>query len=253
MTLPRTPRWYHHLEPVTGFVPCEGERHRVTWRRGKFVLENHDLGGEQALLMLGGEPSACLRALRMWRDQFGMPPDLFTQMQTWMGAEAVLAPKELALPRELGMTLSWDRAWRRSSFLGKHGALIQVQLREQALGLFRQHLTTEKQRFGCRVTSGAQLEIVPSIRAAGVTGRMDKVAVRATARLHASWLVDVGPRGIGLVDGAFVVAVEQDSFTAPRVRAVRWDDQPDGTRAPVVLPAVLRQDAGAAWRLAWED
>jgi hypothetical protein len=251
VTLPRRPSWYHHLAPVTGLVPCEGEQHRVTWQRGKVVLENHDLGSERALLVLGGQPSACLRALRLWRDQFGLPPEQFATMQTWLGAQAVLAPEELALPRLLGMTLSWDRAWRRSSHLEKHGRLIEAQLRERALTSFRHHLTAEKQRFRCRVISSADVRVVPAGEPLAVEGRMNRVSVSARAMVHTSWLVRVWPRQMAVVDGAFVVDVEDDSFTEPRVQAVRWEDQSDGTRAPVLALARVRRADDGAWHLTW--
>lgn len=252
MTLPKRPRWYHHVAPVTGLVPCEGQQHRVTWQRGKLVLENHDLGAERALLVLGGEPSACLRALGLWRQQFGLPPEQFSTMHSWLGAEAVLAPEELALPRLLGMTLSWDRAWRRSSHLEKHGRLIHQQLRERALVPFRQHLTAAKRQFRCRVISSADVRVVPSGQPAAVEGGMNRVSVSATALLHASWLISVWPRGMAVIDGAFVVDVEEDSFRAPRVQAVRWEDQGDGTRAPVLAPARAERDPDGTWHLSWQ-
>ncbi|MDQ6909501.1 MAG: hypothetical protein M3Z84_01755 [Actinomycetota bacterium] len=249
MTRPRVPSWYHHIPPAVGLVPCEGAQHRVAWRRGKLVLEDHDLSAENALLAFGGEPCACMQALRLWRHQFGMPPDLFSSMQKYLGADAALAPRELSLPRELGMDLSWDRAWRRSSFLErKQERLLQAALRERALPLFREHLTLEKQRHGCRVISGAQVRIAPSIAEVTVAGEMDKVAVRATVELNASWLVQIWPRGLGLVDGAFVVELVEDSYDAPLVRAVRWDGPSGARRVPLLAPARVTDG-----RLAWED
>ncbi len=121
------------------------------------------------MLVLGGEPSPCLRALRMWRDQFGMPPEIFAQMQTWLGDSAFLAPIEMELPRQLGMTLSWARSWRHWSYLDKHGPLLQKRADELALPLFRQHLLEERQRFGCRVISSAKVSIVPDPEVIGVT------------------------------------------------------------------------------------
>ena len=253
MTLPRRPRWYHHVQPVSATVPCEGEEHRVSWQRGKFVLHDHDLSAERAMLVLGGEPCACLRALRLWRDQFGMPPELFSRMHTWMGADAVLAPKEMALPRSLGMTWSWARAWRRASYLDKHGRLMQDQAKERALPPFRQHLTAEKQRFGSRVISGAQVRIVADHEEATVTGQMDKVGVRAQAALHAWWLVEVWPAGIALADGAFVVEVVERDWARPLVRAARWDDAGPGRKIPVVRLARLHRSDDGAWGLTWDE
>lgn len=255
MTLPRVPKWYHHISPVAGVVPCEGEQHRVSWQRGKFVLENHDLSAEYALLAFGGEPSACVRALRLWRHQFGMPPELFSQMHTYLGVDASLAPKELGLPRELGMNLSWDRSWRRSSHLDrKHERLLQEALRERALPEFRKHLTFEKQRFGCRVISAAQVKVVPTIEEVAVVGQMDKVAVKAAVSLHASWLVQVWPRGFGFVDGAFVVEVVEDDYLAPLARVLRWEDESAGRRIPTLALARVKpaEDEGAGWRLEWD-
>ena len=41
--MPRKPRWCHPLPQATATVPCNGEQHRVSWRRGKLKLEDHDL------------------------------------------------------------------------------------------------------------------------------------------------------------------------------------------------------------------
>jgi hypothetical protein len=252
VTLPRRPRWYHHVAPVSATIPCEGEEHRVSWQRGKFVLHDHDLSAERAMLVLGGEPCACLRALRLWRDQFGMPPELFNRMQTWMGADAVLAPKEMELPRSLGMTWSWARAWRRTSYLDKQGRLLQELAKERALPPFRQHLTGEKQRFGSRVISGAQVRIVPDHEEATVSGQMDRVGVRARASLHAWWLVEVWPLGIALVDGAFVVELVERHWTRPVVRAVRWEDAGAGRQVPVVRLASVHLAEDGTRHLGWE-
>jgi hypothetical protein len=251
VTLPGRPRWYHHVEGSSATLDCEGEQHRVSWARGKFKLHDHDLGAERAMLVLGGEPCACLRALRMWRDQFGMPPEAFDRMQEWLGENAVLAPRELELPRQLGMMLSWARSWRHWRYLDKHGRLLQGRARELALPLFRQHLLAERQRFGSRVISAATVDIVPDTAVAGVTGQMDRVKVTASATLHPSWLVEVWPRGFAVVDGHFVVAVLEDAWDRPLVRAVRWDDREGRIRKPVTAPARLEAVDGG-WQLAWE-
>ncbi len=253
VTLPGRPRWYHHIDAVSASLECEGAEHRVSWQRGKFVLHDHDLSSERAMLVLGGEPSPCLKALRMWRDQFGMPPEIFAQMHTWLGDNAVLAPPEMDLPRQLGMTLSWARSWRHWRYLDKHGGLLQARGTELALPLFREHLLIERQRFGSRVISSAKVAIVPDTDVAGITGRMDRVRVAAAVTLHPSWLVEVWPRGFAVVDGAFVIDVVEDSRERPLVRAVRWDDRGEGMRKPVTAPARLARDGDGAWILTWED
>ena len=51
--MPPADRWYQHVPAATAVIPCEGEQHRVTWRWGKFKLDDHDLGSERAMLVLG--------------------------------------------------------------------------------------------------------------------------------------------------------------------------------------------------------
>ncbi|MDQ3575111.1 MAG: hypothetical protein M3404_09370, partial [Actinomycetota bacterium] len=75
-------RWCDHIEAATASVDCNGESHRVTWRRGKVVLEDHDLTAEAAMLAFGGKPFPCLGVLRRWRDMhtWAMSGELFETM-----------------------------------------------------------------------------------------------------------------------------------------------------------------------------
>ena len=244
-------RWYHHVPPATGVIPCDGAQHRVTWRWGKVKLEDHDLGSERAMLVLGGEPAACLRALGLWGSQFGMPPDHFARMDKWLGADAALAPKELALPREVGMTLSWERSWKLSAYRDKHGKVLERQLRDRALPLLRAHLTQAKQEFGCRIVRSVELRHVPAGREPpSLFGTMDSVSVSARVTLSSDWIVRVWARGLGAVDGAFVLDVTGPGSEpgSAAVQAVRWAR----TRAGVAEPARVAADAvpsEGGWRL----
>lgn len=60
-------RWCDGLPAVTGEIDCGGQRHRITWRNGKLVLEDHDLLAERSLTALGSEPPVCLEVLDAWR------------------------------------------------------------------------------------------------------------------------------------------------------------------------------------------
>jgi hypothetical protein len=249
-----TDRWYQHVAPATALVPCEGEQHRLTWRWGKLKLEDHDLGAERAMLVLGGEPCACLRALRLWGDQFGMAPEQFAQMHRWLGADAALAPKEFELQRQVGMALSWERSWKQSVYFDKHGKLIERQLRELALPVVRAHLTIEKQRFGARTVRRIELRVVPAGRPLALHGQMDSVAVSASVTLSTDWLVHVWSRGMGVVDGAFVLDVLGPGREpgGTRVRAVRWrpHEREPGVAEPSVVTAEAVPAASGGWRLA---
>jgi hypothetical protein len=228
----------------------------VTWRRGKVVLEDHDLNAERTLLVFGGELCHCMQVLEMWVNQFRMPPDHFAHMLSWLGAKAFLVPGELAAPRQLAMVISWQRLWRKESWLrSKQADLLSAELREKAIGPLRQHVNAWKPKTGARVVSGCQVTLVPSTQTPGVDGSTDRVAMRATARLHGQWLVDVLPRGIAVVDDAFVVELDQAlTLDDLRVRAVRWEPKGTGTWATVAAAANVRRDQGGGgeWHLTWD-
>jgi hypothetical protein len=246
-------RWYHHVPAARAQIPCEGQEHTVTWRWGKFKLDDHDLGAERAMLVLGGEPAACLRALRLWGDQFGMAPEQFVQMRRWLGADAPLAPEEFEVPRQVGIALSWERSWKQSAYFDKHGKLIERQLRDLALPVVRAHLTAEKQRFGSRMVRRVELRMVAAGQPLGMHGQMDSVSVSATVSLSSDWVVHVWSRGMGVVEGAFVLEVLGVGRAAgsTSVRAVRWmprDGHP-GVAEPAMFTADVLGDAVSGWRL----
>jgi len=64
---PQACRWYEGLPDVTAEFRCGGQRHRIVWRRGKLVLEDHDLLAERSLVALGSEPPLCVEVLDAWR------------------------------------------------------------------------------------------------------------------------------------------------------------------------------------------
>ena len=59
--------WHMGLPTLSGSIDCSGARHRITWRRGKLVLEDHDILAEQSLAAFGGKPPMCLQVLEAWR------------------------------------------------------------------------------------------------------------------------------------------------------------------------------------------
>lgn len=257
-TWARKPKWYHPFPEATAVIDCGGEPHRVTWRRGKIVLEAHDLASERAMVVFGGEVCPCMRVLDMWVSQFRMPPEHFLRMQSWLsGPNAFLAPAEFALLRHLSMVLTWERRWRASFHLDKKEAeLLGNELQEKALPHLRAHLNLWKARTGSRVVSGCQVGLVPSNRPVTLDGITDGVAMRLKAQLHPTWVVDVWARGVATVDGAFVLrltgAVSVDDL---RVVAGRWEPTGTGTWATVTAPARLSRPPGTpgAWALDWDQ
>ncbi len=68
---PGARRWCADLPDVASELECGGQRHRVVWRRGKLVLEDHDLLAETSLVALGAEPPMCVELLDAWRELRG--------------------------------------------------------------------------------------------------------------------------------------------------------------------------------------
>lgn len=250
----RRTRWCDHIKPATALVTCSGTEHRVTWRKGKVVLEDHDVGAERAMLAFGGELPACLKVLQLWRNlhSWAMSIELFRQVQKSLGPAALLAPGELAARNQLGLMLTWERAWRNSAWFSDHGRLLHEHLRADVTALLREHLKYWMAERGCRRISSAVLEVPPG-EPPSLRGQMDTVGVRATVSLGAGWVVQVWGRGLALVDGAFVLEVvgHDEHGAAVLVRAVRWDEAEPGVFRPVAAPARVRRDDAGAWRLTW--
>ncbi|HUR17917.1 MAG TPA: hypothetical protein VMZ51_03145 [Acidimicrobiales bacterium] len=248
-------RWCDHIKPATALVACSGTEHRVTWRKGKVVLEDHDIGAERTMLAFGGELPECLKVLQLWRNlhSWAMSIELFRQVQSSLGPSALLAPGDLALRNQLGLMLTWDRAWRRGAYLSEHGRLLHDHIRPEVLVLLREHLKFWMAEHGCRRISSAALEVPPKA-GASLQGQMDTVGVRASVSLGARWVVEVWGPGIALVDGGFVLDVlgRARHGAAVLVRAARWDEAEPGIFRPVAAPARVRRDAGGEWRLSWE-
>ena len=247
------------MEPATAVVPCSGDEHRVTWRRGKVVLEDHDLSAERTMLAFGGEVPACLRVLQLWRNMhsWAMSAELFRQMQARVGDDPLLAPGPLGAVRELGLLLTWERAWRRSSYYSDHGRLLLEQLRARALDPLRQHLRFWMRRRGCRRISSVDVQLQRRGQEASLSGEMDSVGVRAAATLGTAWVLGVWARHLAVVDGAFVVEVADDEEAGSpevlSVRAARWEQQGGGRSSPVVAPARAERGADGGWVLTWLD
>jgi hypothetical protein len=87
-------RWYDRLAGASAEIDCGGAQHRITWRRGKLVLEDHDVLSERSLVALGSKPPRCLEILDAWREMRGS--ELVHEL---LMRQSTLSPEELALRR----------------------------------------------------------------------------------------------------------------------------------------------------------
>ena len=256
--MPVRDRWCHHVPPASAEVACSGEKHRISWRRGKIKLEHHDLAAERTMQAFGGETPACLQTLTLWRNlhSWAMSTQLLNAMQARLGPEVLLAPGDLRRVSELGLLLTWEREWRRRRYYSDHGRILFDQLKSRAMPPLREHLRHWMAEHGSRRISQLDLELARHGQPNVVRGQMDSVGVRATAVLGVRWIVEVWARGLDVVDGALVLEVTGEPVHgAPEVahvRAVRWEQGPGGWAEPVVAPALVQRLADGDWRLEWE-
>lgn len=249
------PRWCDHIGPLTELVECGGDRHRLTWRRGHVVIEDHDLAAERALRALGADTPACLRHLKQWRQlhSWATSTELFVQMRDRLGPAHILAPGALGEVQELSLLLTWERAWRASSFLGGgHQRLLQEELRARVDRPLRRHLATWSEHLGGAGSPSIRVELLRPGQPARLTGTIDRYSSRATVSVGVAWVLQVEARGLALIDGALVLEV-LPSPTALRARAVRWQTGSDGGASPVAEPARLHRRPDRSWGLTWED
>jgi hypothetical protein len=82
------------LPPVSAEVACGEDVHRITWRRGKLILEDHDLLAERSLTALGSSPPVCVEILEAWRKIRGTE-----QLCDLLLRDEPLSPDELAWRR----------------------------------------------------------------------------------------------------------------------------------------------------------
>lgn len=250
-------RWSRYVPPASAVVVCNGEEHRVAWVNGKVVIEDHDVAAERTMLAFGGELPACLKVLELWRNcySWALSTELFRQVQDKLGPEALLAPGDLRDRNQLGLMLTWERAWRRTAYFSEHGRFLHEHMRPRVMGPLREHLTFWMGRHGCRRIAAADLRVARVGEPVRLEGSMDSVSVRATLVVSATWFVRVWARGIAVVDGGLVLDVGAGDALGVAVRAARWDEAVAGVANPLSRPAHLRRVGGTppAWRLVWDD
>ncbi|HEV2810533.1 MAG TPA: hypothetical protein VGV93_09095 [Acidimicrobiales bacterium] len=238
---------------MSELVECSGERHRISWRGGSLVLEDHDLTAERTMRALGAETPDCLRLLKQWRDvnSWATSTELYVQMRARLGPERILAPGALGERHELALLLTWERAWRALSFHAPgHERLLADQLQARAAEPLTQHLSLWSQRLGCRQLPSIEVKLQRPGQTPRMVGAINRLTARLTVGLGVRWVLEVWARDLAVVDDGFVLEVTPGA--GPVARAIRWEPQSDGGARPVVGTARLGRSAGGEWRLAWD-
>jgi hypothetical protein len=244
--------WYDGVPPSAALVRCGGEDHRLTWQRGRLVVEDHDVPAELALVGLGGASCACLDLFLVCREGFDVD-DLFLlwteQAEPSVGASQALERwARRAGVRRGGLDVASRRAdERRASLL----ASLPVEFRRRlALGIFRSVAREPDDRpsashpsfapvFGSLVTSavraslgrelvGGALDVrwslSPTGGSSGVDGRRGERGGWIGFRLSPGWVPEVWAWGLAVVDGHLVAdVVDRRSRRLVEADLVSWD------------------------------
>lgn len=306
-------RWYHRLPAVTAEIDCGGAGHRITWRRGRLVLEDHDALAEESLAALGAKPPMCLELLELWRRRRGsellydlllgegtlsreelelmrasheteveraqsmserMPAHfrhqgrgvemvrlverqaverLERERQMWAVTLAKIMPPGLRRRLGLSVIVNIERHWEDYGFRHQHVRHVEPVLTALATPLFEQSVSSSKRTRKRYRGLPARTALLAPGEFPTCAMRVDRGGPYAALSLPLSWFTEVWARGIALVDGCFVMSVEDGSAdgTSLRVAAVRLKRR--GWRAPKSLeaPALLTRDRGGVWHLQW--
>jgi hypothetical protein len=204
----------------------------VRWRRGKLLLDDHDLGAERALVGLGADRCACLELLGTWQESFrgdrrlvlsgGVPKRRPTRL-----------PRELdhvaGIARLVQQTRRWSRLAEEPG--GAREALFRRLLTEfrdaVAASLLPSRQRREVQRIDVKVRPLPPGDD-PTLEIEAARGQ-----VRIVAELSVSWLVQVWAWGLATVDGALALEVLDVAEDGRRLAAtlLRWEADGSGGSA----------------------
>lgn len=228
MGAPERPRrWYARRPAVRAEVECAGAHHRVTWRRGRIVMEDHDLLAERALHGLGAEKTSCVEVLEEWRavhrrSALEELPLLLSSTRRRGDTNAL--PEPLRLVAGVAAVVRCERHWDDDDFpdnarrvvAGELNRCFEAALRD-SVGFSRTHRTNLRVR--------ARTEMVATGEPAWIAAEVftARSEVRLAAGLPLRWLVEVWGRGIAAVDGHLVIDAAADRLGRLAALAVTWD------------------------------
>jgi len=225
--------WQFGVPAVGALVPCGEETHRVRWRRGKLLLDDHDLGAERALVGLGADRCACLELLGTWQESFGGDRRLVLSGGV-PKRRATRLPRELdhvaGIARLVQQTRRWSRLAEEPG--GAREALFRRLLTEfrdaVAASLLPSRQRREVQRIDVKVRPLPPGDD-PTLEIEAARGQ-----VRIVAELSVSWLVQVWAWGLATVEGALALEVLDVAEDGRRLAAtlLRWEADGSGGSGP---------------------
>jgi len=253
-------KWHHGVPSVSVTIDCLGERHRLTWRRGRLTAADHDESAERIVIALGGAKAPCLEILDLWRAKkepymlgVGVDLEIAESDEHRAFAERLGAPLHAisALPpamraRCIAALATGIARFRDPGDLGEQQRrrateILATRAISSSLVAWHRRATVRWSAVAPQVsvTDGA-----PFVRRSdrGPGGRID-------AAVPMSWLVEVWGRDLAIVDGCFVLSADVTASRA-EVLALRWERGAPRCVDPIVGRAALRRK-GPGWSLRW--
>ncbi len=244
----RSHRWYAGLAAATAEIDCGAERHRITWRDGKLILEDHDIVAEQSLSALGATPPVCLQVLDAWRRASGdgrilaellvgrsrPSPQVLAVMKAahqrrlehphevseraaerlarerrrWTIALIASLPSAMRRALLLSLLVNVERRWADAEFRRDYAKHIEPALTAIARPLFEQSARRWRRYSNPFARFSLEASLLAPGEAPWCSARADAGGANAFVALSVSWLREVWARGMALVSDSFVTGLE---------------------------------------------
>ena len=215
--------WPRGVAPLRVAIRCQGATHHVLWRRGSFVLEDHDVAADAIVVALGGDRPPCLELLRSWRlgyvevEQPRRSAGLVRALSSlagWMaggGPHPAVLPEPLRRLREASILHTWGRGLRDDrARLESQQAFLDRAISRRLADVARLHLPSPHIALDLGVAHGS----------ATAEGDGRSLLVRVAP----SWLTSVWVPGLESRGGGFVIAAQPGGA----LDVVRWVPDGDG-------------------------
>lgn len=231
-------RWWEGLPDVGAQIDCGGHRHRITWRHGRLILEDHDVLAERALAALGSdEPPICIDVLDAWRRM--RDADLLWQL---LLVDRVVLPAQLRRRREhleelKGAAATSARFQQLPAKVRRQleRSLVDIQARERRLwqlDLMETLPPALRRILALSIIVGLERrwhdDEVRGAHGEDVDALLDAIAKPLFEQSVRHWRRNLKPYASFVVDAHVVMPDDQPTFSA-------WLHQ-DGASAVVMLP-----------------
>lgn len=245
--------WYAGRVAVREPVDCGGATHHVTWRRGRLVLEDHDVAAERALRGLGADKAACIEILDTWRELNSRPAlEELSRLLHTTGRPAGddRLPGALGRVAALATVVRCQRRWSHPDFTGDARRIVGNALTARLGEAIKASLGDARRSTARRLRVRSRCEMLGPGETASLSieVHVGRAEITMAAGIPISWLVDVWGRDIAAIDGH--VVIEADGVDAGRiaVAAIDWSTSSRGEVEPRLVSGWAVRESGR-WRI----